>query len=459
MKTISNPQARTLTDLAPLAEPGFAFGVATAAYQIEGGAQEGGRGPSIWDTFSHTPGKTVGGATGDVACDHYHRWREDVDLIARLGVDAYRFSIAWPRVQPQGQGAWNDTGIGFYDRLVDRLLERGVQPHATLYHWDLPQALQDLGGWGARDTAHHFARYAEKMGRVLGDRLASLATHNEPWCTAYLGHHQGKFAPGARDMVLATQVAHHLLLSHGLALQALRAEGVRAPLGIVLNQSPAHAASSSEADLAAAATAYRGFVSWFMEPIFEGRYPEDAGEQRTPVVASGDMALIRQPLDFLGINYYTRIWCSSAQPPQRPPCALGVNDMGWEIYPQGLAELLLDNHRRYTLPPVYITENGMAEADVLADGAVHDTRRIDYVQRHLQALADVRRQGVDLRGYFYWSLMDNYEWDSGYDKRFGLVHVDYATQRRTLKSSAHWYRDTIATLRAGRVAAGEKPHG
>ncbi len=449
MKTISNDKKPDLAALAPLTEPGFAFGVATAAYQIEGGATAGGRGPSIWDTFSHTPGKTANGDTGDVACDHFHHWREDVDLIAGLGVDAYRFSIAWPRVQPQGQGQWNEEGIGFYDRLVDRLLARGVQPHATLYHWDLPQALQDLGGWAVRDTAHHFSRYAEKIGRVLGDRLASLSTHNEPWCTAYLGHHQGKFAPGARDMVLATQVAHHLLLSHGLALQALRADGVQAPLGIVLNQSPAHAASDSAADRAAAATAYRGFVSWFMDPVFHGRYPEDAGEQRAPVVAAGDMACISQPLDFLGINYYTRIWCSSAQPPQRAPCALGVNDMGWEIYPQGLAEQLLDIHRRYQLPPIYITENGMAEADVLEAGAVHDPRRIDYVLGHLQALADARRQGVDLRGYFYWSLMDNYEWDSGYDKRFGLVHVDYATQQRTLKDSAHWYRDTIAALRAG----------
>jgi beta-glucosidase len=451
MKTISQLSAELgpeLAPLAPLADPNFAFGVATAAYQIEGAAQEGGRGPSIWDTFSHTPGKTINGDTGDVACEHYHRWREDVDLIADLGVDAYRFSIAWPRVQPLGHGAWNEQGIAFYDRLVDRLLERGIRPHATLYHWDLPQGLQDLGGWAVRDTAHHFARYAEKMGRVLGDRLASLATHNEPWCTAYLGHHQGKFAPGLRDMALATQVAHHLLLSHGLALQALRADGVRAPLGIVLNQSPAHAASNSEADRAAAAAAYRGFVSWFMDPIFKGRYPEDAGEQRAPVVATGDMACISQPLDFLGINYYTRIWCSTATPPVEAPRVQGVNDMGWEIYPEGLRELLLHNHRHYTLPPVYITENGMVEADVLQDGAVHDPRRIAYVRSHLQAIAEARAQGVDVRGYFYWSLMDNYEWDSGYAKRFGIVHVDYASQQRTLKDSAHWYRDSITALRA-----------
>jgi beta-glucosidase len=459
MKSISNLPP-DLAALAPLAEPGFAFGVATAAYQIEGAAQEGGRGLSIWDTFSHTPGKTVNGDTGDVACDHYHRWREDVNLIQGLGVDAYRFSIAWPRVQPSGRGRWNEAGIAFYDRLVDGLLERGLQPHATLYHWDLPQALQDTGGWAVRDTAHHFARYAEKIGRVLGDRLASLATHNEPWCTAYLGHHQGKFAPGARDITLATQVAHHLLLSHGLALQALRAEGVRAPLGIVLNQAPAHPASPSAADQAAADQAYRGFVSWFMDPLFKGRYPEDAGEQRAPVVASGDMACIRQPLDFLGINYYTRNWCSTATPPVPAPAALGLSDMGWEIYPEGLRELLLNIHRDYRdlgLPPIFITENGMAEADVLQAGAVHDPRRIAYVHAHLQAVAEARAQGVDVRGYFYWSLMDNYEWDSGYAKRFGIVHVDYATQQRTLKDSAHWYRDTIAALRAGQTPGA--PHG
>jgi beta-glucosidase len=471
MKTISSATSATreeLDTLAALGQPpqagaaGFSFGVATAAYQIEGGAREGGRGPSIWDTFSHTPGKTVNGDTGDVACDHYHRWREDVDLIADLGVDAYRFSIAWPRVQPLGRGAWNTEGIAFYDRLVDRLLERGLQPHATLYHWDLPQALQDEGGWAVRDTAHHFARYAEKMGRVLGDRLASLATHNEPWCTAFLGHQQGKFAPGERSMVLATQVAHHLLLSHGLALQALRADGTRVPLGIVLNQAPAHAASDSEADRAAAAANHRGFVSWFMDPIFHGRYPEDAGEQRAPLqVAPGDMACIRQPLDWLGINYYTRNWCSAAQPPVPAPCLQGVNDMGWEIYPDGLRELLLHNHRHYTLPPVYITENGMAEADVLQAGAVHDPRRIDYLRAHLQAVAAAREAGVDLRGYFYWSLMDNYEWDSGYAKRFGIVHVDYATQQRTLKDSAHWYRNTIAALRqrAGAAALRETARG
>ena len=427
----------------------FTWGVATSAYQIEGAAAVDGRGPSIWDTFSHTPGKTVRGETGDVACDHYHRMADDVGLIAGLGVDAYRFSIAWPRVQPAGQGAWNPAGLGFYDRLVDRLLERGIQPHATLYHWDLPQALQDRGGWGVRDTAHHFARYAELIGRHLGDRLASLATHNEPWCTAVLGHRLGKFAPGFTDPALTAQVSHHLLLSHGLALQALRAEGVQAPLGIVLNQSPATPATDSAADRALAATEYASFVRWYMDPIFRGEYPQDPGIAHHPQVQAGDFELITQKLDFLGLNYYTRIWASTSQPPVPAPCEQGVNDMGWETCPQGLTELLCGLQQQYPgLPPILLMENGMACADRLENGAVADPARIAFIHGHLEAIARAREAGVDIRGYWYWSLMDNYEWDSGYDKRFGIVHVDYATQQRTLKASAHWYRDTIAALRA-----------
>ena len=427
----------------------FFWGVATAAYQIEGAAREDGRGPSIWDTFSHTPGKTRKGETGDVACDHYHRWREDIALIDSLGVDAYRFSIAWPRVQPLGQGAWNPPGLDFYDRLVDGLLERGLQPHATLYHWDLPQALQDRGGWGSRETALRFADYAEHMGRRLGDRLASLATHNEPWCTAVLGHEVGKFAPGFTDPALTAQVSHHLLLSHGLALRAMRAAGVRCPLGIVLNQSSVSVAEDTEADHALARTEWARFVRWYMDPIFHGRYPEDPGIAHYPTVQAGDLETIHTPLDFLGINFYTRIWCSAAQRPV--PRALGVTDMGWEIHPQGLHDLLVRIHREYTLPPIFITENGMAHADRLEGGTVDDAPRIDYVRRHLEAVAAARRDGVDVRGYFYWSLMDNYEWDSGYDKRFGLVYVDYATQQRTPKASAHWYRHTIETLRGRRA--------
>ena len=419
----------------------FLWGAATAAFQIEGAANEDGRGPSIWDTFSHTPGKTVNGDNGDVACDHYNRWAEDVDMIKDLGVGAYRFSIAWPRVQPLGYGAWNDKGLDFYDRLVDRLLEKGIQPHATLYHWDLPQGLQDLGGWGSRTTAHHFAHYADAMSRRLGDRLASLATHNEPWCTAVLGHAIGKFAPGAADPVLATQVSHHLLLSHGLALSAMRASGAKCPLGIVLNQSSTTPASDSAQDIALARREYASFVRWYMDPIFKGSYPQDAGLELFPEVQAGDMDIISAPLDFLGVNYYTRIWASAAQPAVPAPCSLGKSDMGWEIHPDGLRELLVGLNAQYTLPPIYITENGMANADRIEHGEIDDTPRIDYVRAHLEAIAQACSAGVDVRGYFYWSLMDNYEWDSGYDKRFGLIHVDYATQQRTLKRSAHWYRD------------------
>ena len=436
----------------------FAWGVATSAYQIEGAVDVDGRGPSIWDTFAATPGRTVNGESGAVACDHYRRWEDDVAMIGGLGVDAYRFSIAWPRVQPRGQGAFNAKGLDFYDRLVDGLLERGIAPHATLYHWDLPQALQDLGGWGNRDTAFHFATYADAVARRLGDRLASLATHNEPWCTAVLGHEIGKFAPGDRDPQLAAQVSHHLLLSHGLAMSAMRASGVRCPLGIVLNHSSVTPATDSAADRAGAATEYARFVRWYMDPLFRGEYPQDPGIEHYPEVRAGDMALIRTPMDFLGVNFYSRIWVSREDPPRPAPNALGQTDMGWEIHPDGLRELLVGLKEQYNaLPPVFITENGMANADTLADGRVKDAARIDYVHSHLEALAQAKAAGVDVRGYFYWSLMDNYEWDSGYAKRFGLVHVDYATQRRTLKDSAHWYRDTIADLKAS--DHGEAAHG
>jgi beta-glucosidase len=426
----------------------FVWGVATAAYQIEGGVDADGRGPSIWDTFSHTPGKTARGDTGDVACDHYRRWREDVDLIANLGIDAYRFSIAWPRVQALGYGAWNPPGLDFYERLVDALLARGVAPHATLYHWDLPQRLQERGGWGVRDTALRFADYAAHVGERLGDRLATLATHNEPWCAAVLGHETGKFAPGLRDPKLAVQVSHHLLLSHGLALQALRAAGVRCPLGIVLNQSNVTPATPSAADAALARTQEAGFVRWYMDPLFGRGYPRDPGLTHQPRVEHGDLATIAQPLDFLGINYYTRIWASCEGRPA--PMALGATDMGWEIHPEGLLELLAGLQREYLLPPLYITENGIACSDaVVVGGQVQDHDRIDYIRRHLETLAAAREEHIDVRGYFYWSLLDNFEWDSGYAKRFGLVHVDYATQRRTPKASADWYRDTARGVRAG----------
>jgi beta-glucosidase len=425
----------------------FVLGAATSAYQIEGAVNAGGRGASIWDTFSRTPGKTVNGETGDVACDHYHRWQSDVDLMSDLRLDAYRFSIAWTRVQPNGSGSWNDIGIAFYDRLVDRLLEKGIAAHATLYHWDLPQALQDKGGWASRETAVRFADYAEKMAEVLGDRLTTLCTHNEPFCTATLGHETGKFAPGYKDPALAAQVSHHLLLSHGLAMAKMRAVAPKCALGIVLNQSPITPATNSPEDLAAAKHQHESFVGWYMDPIFRGEYPSNPGIHHYPTIESGDMDLIRAPIDFLGINYYTRIWCSASNPPIPTPNELGVTDMGWEIYPQGLEELLVANHERYRLPPIYIHENGIALPDRLSNDGVDDPQRIDYVRRHLAAVANARRKGVDVRGYFYWTLFDNYEWDSGYAKRFGLVYVDYPTQRRIAKRSAQWYRDLILQKR------------
>ena len=425
----------------------FQWGVATSSYQIEGAVNEGGRAPSIWDTFSHQPGKVDNNDTGDVACDHYHRWQSDLDLIKALGVDAYRFSIAWPRVQPLGSGAWNPAGLAFYDRLTDGLLERGITPHVTLYHWDLPQALQDKGGWASRDTAKRFADYAQTMAERLGDRAVSFSTHNEPWVTAVLGNQTGLFAPGLKDPVIARRVAHHLLLSHGLALRAIRAAGVKAALGIVLNQSPATPATSSAEDVALAAREYALLVRWFAEPLLLGRYPTAPDLPVCEAIEPGDLETIAQPLDFLGINYYTRIWSSTSNPPVPAPHAQGTSDMGWENYPEGLTELLCGLKRDYPLPPVFITENGMAHRDVLVDGKVDDQPRIEYMRTHLSALKAAIDAGVDVRGFFYWSLMDNFEWSSGYAKRFGLVHVDYQTQVRTPKESAHWYRRFIEQQR------------
>jgi beta-glucosidase len=430
--------------------PSFTWGVATSAFQIEGGAAADGKGPSIWDTFTHTPGKIIDGGTGDVACDHYHRYAEDVALMASLHVDAYRFSIAWSRVQPLGKGAWNEAGFAFYDRLLGELEARGIEAHITLYHWDLPQGLQDEGGWLNRDTAKHFAVYAAEVARRFGNRVKTIATHNEPWCTANLGYGNAQFAPGVADLKQSIQVSHHLLLSHGLAIQAMRKVGSSARLGIVLNQWTADPATDSQADRDLAAFEYSRSVEWFMDPIFKGRYPElalKAHGANAPVVHDNDFNDIRQPIDFLGCNYYFRAYCSAETPPRQPEGALGFTDMGWEIYPQGLTELLLKLNADYDLPPILITENGMANADQLVDGRVPDAKRIDFVQRHLAAMKAAMDAGVNIEGYFLWSLLDNFEWNSGYAKRFGIVHVDYATQVRTPKDSALWYREFIDAQR------------
>lgn len=442
--------------------PDFVWGVATAAYQIEGATDEDGRGDSIWDVYARTPGKVARGETADVACDHYHRWASDLDLIADLGVDAYRFSIAWPRILPEGRGRVEPRGLDFYERLVDGMLERGIRPFATLYHWDLPQALQDLGGWPNRETVDAFAEYAAVVAERLGDRVEAYATFNEPWCSAHLGHTLGEHAPGLRDLAQGLQASHHLLLAHGRALPALRAHAPAAKHGIVLNLNPAYPASDAEADVAAARRFDGWFNRWFLDPLLRGAYPDDAWQGLAgdvPEVRPGDLDEIAAAIDFLGVNYYSRVVAADGDPdapwpridavPPAPP----LTEMGWEVYPRGLTDLLVRLTRDYPrLPEMYVTENGAAYPDVVEDGAVHDDARVAYLAGHVQAVADALREGAPVRGYFAWSLMDNFEWARGYDKRFGLVRVDYATQRRTLKDSARWYRDLIGR-RTGRPAA------
>ncbi len=441
-------------DLSQQFPPDFAWGVATSAFQIEGAAFEDGKGESIWDRFCRVPGVIADGSNGDVACDHYHRLDADLDLIAGLGVDLYRFSISWPRVQPLGEGAWNEAGLAFYDRLVDGLLKRGLAPHITLNHWDLPQALQDKGGWENRATVQHFVEYAQGIQRRLGDRVAAITTHNEPWVMAILGNEQGTFAPGIKSRRVAMQVSHHLLLSHGLAVRALRADGCKVPLGIVLNMGYSMPATASVADMAKARLDDAFGRRWYADPLFKGTYPAEviaALGADAPVVHAGDMELIATPIDYLGVNYYSRAVSSAAGHYDAKSSGLPLTDMGWEIYPEGLTELLLTLHREYRLPDVYITENGGAFKDPVSDGQVHDADRTNYLRTHIEAVARALALGVPMVGYMVWSLLDNFEWSSGYAKRFGIVHVDYATQERTLKDSAHWYVDFVRRARARRV--------
>lgn len=445
-----------LMSLAGRFPAGFVWGTATSAFQIEGAASEGGRGDSIWDVFCRQPGAILDGGTGDVACDHYHRLDDDLDLLASLGLRAYRFSIAWPRVQPTGEGPWNEEGMAFYERLVTGLLARGIAPHITLYHWDLPQALQEAGGWEARSTVDRFVAYAREIGRRFGARAASIATHNEPWVVAILGHEAGIFAPGLRNRRTAYQAAHHLLLSHGLALRALRADGVGCPLGIVLNQSPSDPATPAPEDVARTALEDGLLVRWYMDPLFKGAYPADVWAHLgsdAPAVQPGDMTAIAAPLDFLGLNYYTRNVVNANGVVEAAKCGTEHTAMGWEIRPAGLRELLLRLHRDYRLPALYIMENGAAFDDEVVAGEVPDERRVRYLETHLAAAADALQAGVPLRGYFVWSLLDNFEWAQGYTKRFGIVHVDYATQRRLPKRSAHWYAALLVAHREAAASA------
>jgi beta-glucosidase len=443
----------TTPDLSPTFPPGFVWGVATSAFQIEGAAFQDGKGPSIWDSFCRIPGAIADGSNGDVACDHYHRLEQDLDLVAQLGVDAYRFSVSWPRVRPSGRGDWNAKGLDFYERLVDGLLRRGIRPYMTLNHWDLPQALQDMGGWGHRDTVHRFVEYARGMAHRMGKRIAAITTHNEPWVMAMLGHETGEFAPGIQDRRIAMQVSHHLLLSHGLALQALRADGCTSRLGIVLNLSPVVPASNSAADRQAARLQDGRLLRWYVDPLLKGSYPADVLEflgGDAPRVEPGDLAAIATPMDFMGLNYYSRDVVSADGSWDKRSSGHDLTAMGWEVYPEGLTDLLLRLHRDYTLPPMYVTENGGAFDDRLQGGRIHDAARVRYIEAHIAAVAAAMRAGVRMEGYMVWSLLDNFEWASGYAKRFGIFHVDYASQKRTPKDSALWYREFIQSQKAAR---------
>ncbi|MER8029391.1 GH1 family beta-glucosidase [Streptomyces bauhiniae] len=449
-------------DLAALPSD-FRWGTATSAYQIEGAVTEDGRAPSIWDTFSHTPGKIDGDDNGDIACDHYHRWRDDLGLMRQLGVDMYRLSVAWPRVMPGGDGPVNPKGLAFYDELTDALLEAGITPSVTLYHWDLPQVLQDRGGWPERDTAEHFATYASAVAERLGDRVTHWATLNEPLCSAWIGHLEGKMAPGWTDLTAAVRASYHLLLGHGLATQAIRAAAPDAEVGIVTNLSTVHAATDRPEDLAAAHRQDGHVNRWWLDPVHGRGFPADMVEVYGVELPQqpGDLETIATPLDWLGLNYYMP--AHVADDPNGPaPYARSVRregvprtGMDWEIDASGIETLLLRLTEEYGARKIYVTENGSSFPDrVGPDGTVDDPERRAYLESHLAACASAAAKGAPLAGYFAWSLMDNFEWAYGYDKRFGLFHVDYATQARTIKASGRRYAEIIDTHRKlGRRAA------
>ena len=432
---------------------GFLWGSATSSFQVEGAAFEDGRGLSIWDTFSRTPGKVLNGDNGDVACDHYHRFPQDVELMADIGLHTYRFSIAWPRIFPNGTGQLNESGLDFYDRLVDKLLESNIEPYATLYHWDLPQALEDIGGWTNRSVVDAFANYADVISRTLGDRVHHWMTHNEPWCASLLSYELGVHAPGHHDFQKALAAAHHLLLSHGRAVPIIRANGdANTQVGIVLNQTWADPITDSPEDLAAARRRDGYFNRWFLDPVFKGEYPADMvelyGDNVAPV-QPGDMAEISVPLDFLGVNFYNREVVGAGE----DGTVLGLRyekpageytSMEWEVYPPSFYEVLTRIHRDYAPRAMFITENGCAYKDVVAaDGQVYDPKRQSYFEGHFHSAHRAMLDGVPLKGYFVWSLMDNFEWAWGYSERFGIVYVDFETQQRILKQSGHWYKQVI----------------
>lgn len=434
----------------------FVIGTSTSSYQIEGAVLEGGRGASIWDIFSHTPGKIRNGDTGDVACDHYHRYPGDIRLMKELGVGGYRMSVAWPRIFPQGTGKPNKAGLDFYNRLIDMLLENSIEPMVTLYHWDLPQALQERGGWGNRDTASYFAEYADTVFRFLGDRVKKWNTLNEPWVSAFAGHYQGRHAPGLTDARLAVQVSHHLMLAHALAMEAFRQSGLDGKVGIALNLYPIYPASESEEDREAASFADGYHNRWFLDPVLRGVYPEDMldifrKKLHAPDIRETDMERIsKYRVDFLGINYYTRKVIKKASGndilhvEEVKPEGSEYTEMGWEIYPEGLLDLLRRIQKDYDNPVVVITENGAAFRDnVIKDGVIQDDDRIRYLEKHLEAVKKAISEGIRLEGYYIWSLIDNFEWAHGYGKRFGLFHVNYQSLERSWKKSAIWLKGYI----------------
>ena len=442
-------------DHEPLFPESFLWGAATSAYQIEGSPLADGAGPSIWHRFVRTPGRIANGETGDIACDHYRRYKGDVALMRELGLNAYRFSISWSRIFPEGTGRVNQGGIDFYSRLVDELLAAGIRPNATLFHWDLPAALDDRGGWLNRDVAEWFADYATTMYRALDDRVTMWATLNEPWVVTDGGYLHGPLAPGHRNLFEAPIATHHLMLSHARAVQAYRAVG-KHQVGLVVNLEPKYAASDSEADRAATSRAESYMNRQYLDPVFFGSYPQeliDGFGEAWPAIPAADFDILKTPIDFLGVNYYTRgltkaddsVIVERASRVRNPRAT--YTETGWEVFPQGLTDTLTWVRDRYGSIPIYITENGAAFYDppVAQDGRIDDPLRVDYFRKHITAVHDAMQQGVDIRGYFCWSLLDNFEWALGYAKRFGIIHVDYETLERTPKASARYYAEVIRT--------------
>jgi beta-glucosidase len=431
----------------------FFWGAGTAAYQVEGAVREDGRGESIWDRFVTTPGAIANGDHGGTACDSYHRYPEDVRLMRELGLNAYRFSIAWPRIVPEGRGRVNTAGLDFYDRFVDELLENGIEPFATLYHWDLPQPLEDRGGWPVRDTVEAFAEYVEVVAERLGDRVTRWITQNEPWVVSWLGYGSGEHAPGRRSAADAIAASHHVLLSHGRAVEVLRRRVPGADVGITIDVIPMHPLTDSEEDVAATRLEDGQRNRWFVDPVLRGSYPEDVLThygQFLPEDAFDDLPTIAAPIDFLGVNYYRRhvVRANGSKPVVVEPANAEFTEMGWEVYPDGLYELLMHMHTEYDAPPLHVTENGAAFADLRRNGSVEDPARTAYIETHLDAIARAIEAGAPVHGYFVWSLLDNFEWALGYSKRFGIVFVDYETLERVPKASYRWYRDFIAAQRA-----------